>query len=55
MRMLRVQKSDVMAAARTRGLQRLEQIRYAIVERDGKVSIVEEDGQDDPVEDAAGN
>ena len=44
MRMLRLQKSDVMAAARTRGLQRLGQIRYAVMERDGKVSIIEEDG-----------
>jgi uncharacterized membrane protein YcaP (DUF421 family) len=42
MRMLRLQEADVMSAVRQRGLQRLEQVRYAIVERDGKVSIVEE-------------
>jgi uncharacterized membrane protein YcaP (DUF421 family) len=39
---LRVQRQDVMAACRQRGLQRLEQVRYAICERDGKVSIIEE-------------
>jgi uncharacterized membrane protein YcaP (DUF421 family) len=42
MSMLRVQRSDVMAAIRARGLQRLEQVRYAVIERDGKVSVIEE-------------
>jgi uncharacterized membrane protein YcaP (DUF421 family) len=42
MRMLRLQPQDVLAAARQRGLQRLDQVRYAVAERDGKVSIVEE-------------
>jgi uncharacterized membrane protein YcaP (DUF421 family) len=42
MRGLRVLESDVMAAARQRGLMRLEQVRYAIAERDGKVSIIEQ-------------
>ena len=41
MRSLRIEKQDVMAAARQRGLERLEQVRYAVVERDGKVSIIE--------------
>ena len=40
MRGLRVLEADVMAAARQRGLMRLEQVRYAIAERDGKVSII---------------
>ncbi len=40
MRALRVLESDVMAAARQRGLMRLEQVRYAVAERDGKVSII---------------
>ena len=40
MRRLRVLESDVMAAARQRGLMRLEMVRYAIAERDGKVSII---------------
>jgi uncharacterized membrane protein YcaP (DUF421 family) len=42
MRRLRLQPQDVLAAARQRGLQRLDQVRYAVAERDGKVSIVEE-------------
>jgi uncharacterized membrane protein YcaP (DUF421 family) len=41
MAMLRLQPADVMSAVRQRGLQRLDQVRYAIVERDGKISIVE--------------
>ena len=40
MRALRVLEADVMAAVRQRGLMRLEQVRYAVAERDGKVSIV---------------
>ena len=43
MRAMRVLESDVMAAVRQKGLMRLEQVRYAVVERDGKVSIVPED------------
>lgn len=42
MRGLRLQPADVMAAVRQRGLERLEQVRYAVVERDGKVSIITE-------------
>ncbi len=42
MRGLRMLESDVMAAVRQNGLMRLEQVRYAVVERDGKVSIVPE-------------
>ena len=44
MRAMRILESDVMAAVRQKGLMRLEQVRYAVVERDGKVSIVPEDG-----------
>ena len=44
MRGLRMLESDVMAAVRQKGLMRLEQVRYAIVERDGKVSIIPEGG-----------
>ena len=40
MRDLRMLESDVMAAVRQKGLMRLEQVRYAVVERDGKVSII---------------
>ncbi len=42
MRGLRMLESDVMTAVRQKGLMRLEQVRYAIIERDGKVSIVPE-------------
>jgi uncharacterized membrane protein YcaP (DUF421 family) len=40
MERLRLLPQDVMAAARQRGVQRLEQVRYAVAERDGKVSII---------------
>ena len=43
MRRLRIEPQDVTAAVRQRGLQWLEQVRYAIAERDGKVSIVPEE------------
>jgi uncharacterized membrane protein YcaP (DUF421 family) len=42
MKSLRLTEQDVMAAARQRGLQRLEQVLYAIAERDGKIAIVEQ-------------
>ena len=41
MNRLRLNDQDIMAAARQRGLMRLEQVRYAVAERDGKISIVE--------------
>ncbi len=40
MRGLRMLESDVMTAVRQKGLMRLEEARYAIVERDGKISII---------------
>jgi uncharacterized membrane protein YcaP (DUF421 family) len=43
MRDLRMLENDVMTAVRQQGLRRLEQVRYAIVERDGKVSIIPEE------------
>ena len=42
MRALRLNEQDIMAAVRQRGLRRLEQVRYAVAERDGKISIIEE-------------
>ena len=42
MNSLRLTDQDIMAAARQRGLQRLDQVRYAVAERDGKVSIIEQ-------------
>lgn len=40
---LRLNEQDVMAAARQRGLMRLSQVRYAVAERDGKISIVQDE------------
>jgi len=45
MRRLRMTEQDVMAAVRQRGLVRLEQVRYAVAERDGKISIMERSGE----------
>jgi uncharacterized membrane protein YcaP (DUF421 family) len=46
MRHLRLTEQDIMTAVRQRGLMRLEQVRYAVAERDGKISIVEESDPD---------
>jgi uncharacterized membrane protein YcaP (DUF421 family) len=40
MKYLHVQEPDVLAAARNSGVERLEQIKYAIVERNGSISII---------------
>ena len=40
MRQLNIQKSDIMYAVRQRGLHEIAQVRYAIAERDGKISII---------------
>jgi uncharacterized membrane protein YcaP (DUF421 family) len=40
MNKMRVQDTDVMAAARTKGLKDLSQIGYAILERNGGISII---------------
>lgn len=40
MRRMRIQDDDVMAMARDNGLERLDQIEYAILERNGEISIV---------------
>lgn len=41
MRRLRMQQADVRTAARQQGLDDMEKVAVAIVERDGKVSIIE--------------
>ena len=41
MDMVRVQKEDVLQAAREEGLEREEQIKYVIVERNGALSIIQ--------------
>lgn len=40
MRRLHIQEEDIMAASRRQGLQRQEQIKFAIVERDGSIAII---------------
>ena len=41
MKLARVDESDILEAARElHGLERLDQIRYAVLERDGQISIV---------------
>lgn len=42
MHRLRIQDQDVMASARAQGITKLEQIRYAIVERTGNISIIKQ-------------
>lgn len=42
MNMVRIQKEDVLQAAREDGLLSEEQIRYAIVERNGAISTQRE-------------
>jgi uncharacterized membrane protein YcaP (DUF421 family) len=41
---MRIQDDDVMAAARDKGLERLDQIEYAVLERNGEISIVQSSG-----------
>ena len=40
MRRMRIQDDDVMAMARDNGLERLDQIDYAVLERNGEISII---------------
>ncbi len=40
MRQLNIQQSDIMYAVRQRGLHEIAQVRYAIAERDGRISII---------------
>jgi uncharacterized membrane protein YcaP (DUF421 family) len=43
MRKMRIQDQDVMAAARSEGVGRLDQVEYAILERNGEISIIQAD------------
>lgn len=53
MRKSRVDVSDVLAAARKlHGLERMEQIKYAVLERDGEISIIPRDSGVDARSDA---
>ncbi len=40
MRKMRIQDDDVMAMARDKGLESLEQIDTAVLERNGEISII---------------
>jgi uncharacterized membrane protein YcaP (DUF421 family) len=40
MQRMRIEDDDVMAAARTKGVKTLDQIKYAILERNGGISII---------------
>ncbi len=40
MEQMRLQDTDIMAAARTKGVKTLDQIKYAILERNGGISII---------------
>jgi len=40
MEQMRIQDDDVMAAARTQGMKTLDEIKYAILERNGALSII---------------
>lgn len=45
MKMARVEEADILSAARClHGLERMEQIRYAVLERNGQISIIPEKG-----------
>lgn len=41
MRRMRLQQTDLMAAARAKGVRDLPQIKYAILERNGAISIIQ--------------
>lgn len=43
MRLVRLDKEDVLASARQDGIEYLHQIRYAIVERNGAISIIKKE------------
>ncbi len=40
MNRMRLQDDDVMASARTKGIKTLDQIEYAILERNGQISVI---------------
>lgn len=41
MQKLRIQDMDVMASARTKGMKTLDQIEYAVLERNGVISVIQ--------------
>jgi uncharacterized membrane protein YcaP (DUF421 family) len=45
MRRMRVDKMDVMAAARAKGARTLDDIKYAVLERNGGISVIQRQQQ----------
>ncbi len=43
MEKMRLQDDDVMAAARGKGIERLDQIEYAILERNGEIAVIQKE------------
>lgn len=43
MKRLRLQQQDVLSAARQQGYERMEQVKYAVAERNGGISIIAQD------------
>lgn len=43
MRKMRLQEQDVMSAARQQGVKEMAEVKYAIVERSGDISIIKQD------------
>jgi len=39
----RIDDTDVMAAARTKGIKALDQIKYAVLERNGAITVIKKD------------
>jgi len=47
MNSVRIQEQDVMAAARQQGIRRVEQFHFAVVERNGSVSVFKKEEDED--------
>ncbi len=43
MRQLCIHEQDIMAAARSQGVEQMEQIKYVVVERNGSLSVLKQD------------
>ncbi len=44
---MRLSPEDVMAAARTKGIRSFDDIEYAVLERNGGISVIEKEKEDD--------